>query len=142
MPNHNRIFVYPVCIQTAFIVQKPLIANVSFMIRKKKKRAIKKSSFAIRMSLKRTINSDNGNTFVTYSEKLINGSIVFNPNWINSDEMLIWPVYRVFLMLRIVPLIIYITIYYHYYFVKENKFVRFLTFTMIMKYVIVAIISS
>lgn len=107
---------------------------------KKKKRAIKESLLAIRVSSKRTINSDNGNTFVPNNEKLINGSIVFNPNWINSGEMLIWPVYRAFLMLRIVPLIIYIIIIIIILSKKIN--LHDLIFTMIMKYVIVAIISS
>lgn len=111
------------------------------MIRKKKKKAIiKESLLAIRVSSKRTINSDNGNTFVPNNEKLINGSIVFNPNWINSGEMLIWPVYRAFLILRIVPLIIYIIIIIIILLKKIN--LHDLIFTMIMKYVIVAIISS
>lgn len=65
---------------TAFIVQKLLIANVSPMIRKKKKkkRAIEESLPAIRATSKRAINGDNGNTnSKPIREKLINGSIVF-----------------------------------------------------------------
>lgn len=111
-----------------------------FAKKKKKRGIIKESLLAIRVSSKRTINSDNGNTFVPNNEKLINGSIVFNPNWINSGEMLIWPVYRAFLILRIVPLIIYIIIIIIILLKKIN--LHDLIFTMIMKYVIVAIISS
>lgn len=72
------------------------------------------------MSSKRTINGNNGNTFVPNSEKLINGSIVFNPNWINSSEMLIWPVYRVFLIVENRSINHLYHNNYYYYFIKEN----------------------